>query len=390
METHAYTFGGLSEIYEAFMMDMAGAAEIPATKLFGRSPQGMNSTGEADLRNYYDMIAQMQERVLRPALEKLLPVMAISCWGYVPEDLEIVFEPIMRGIFIPRNRSGYENHRRREKNYEEDHAVCSGPLPVLHCHRCGACGNCCDGSYGGGKPAAEMTAEELYQAGENAFLAEDYGKALEYFQLAADLGNAKGLRYIGSMYAYGTGVDRDYGKALEYYQRAADQGEASGLFSIGLLYYFGNGVEQDYGKAAESFQKAADLGDASAAVNLAYMYEHGEGVEQDYDLAQKYYLKAVDLGDSYAYAGLGDLYRGGKGVEQDYAKAVEYYTLAADQGVPAGMFGLGECCYEGKGLEKDPGKAAEWYRKALEAGYVPREEDQAHLKDVLGDEYTQK
>ena len=77
------------------MMDMAGAAEIPATKLFGRSPEGMNSTGEADLRNYYDMIAQMQERYLRPALEKLVPVMAISCWGYAPEDMEIIFEPIM-------------------------------------------------------------------------------------------------------------------------------------------------------------------------------------------------------------------------------------------------------------------------------------------------------
>ena len=77
------------------MMDMAGAAEIPATKLFGRSPQGLNATGEADLRNYYDLIAQMQERILRPALEKLLPVMAMSCWGEVPEDLEIVFEPVM-------------------------------------------------------------------------------------------------------------------------------------------------------------------------------------------------------------------------------------------------------------------------------------------------------
>ena len=77
------------------MMDMAGAAEIPATRLFGRSPQGMNATGESDLRNYYDMIAQMQERLLRPALEKLVPVMAVSCWGYVPEDLEIVFEPAM-------------------------------------------------------------------------------------------------------------------------------------------------------------------------------------------------------------------------------------------------------------------------------------------------------
>ena len=37
----------------------------------------------------------MQERLLRPALEKLLPVMAVSCWGFVPEDLEIVFEPVM-------------------------------------------------------------------------------------------------------------------------------------------------------------------------------------------------------------------------------------------------------------------------------------------------------
>ena len=41
------------------------------------------------------MIAQMQERYLRPALEKLVPVMAISCWGYAPEDMEIIFEPIM-------------------------------------------------------------------------------------------------------------------------------------------------------------------------------------------------------------------------------------------------------------------------------------------------------
>ena len=95
LENHSYSFTGLSEIYESFMMDMAGAAEIPATKLFGRSPQGMNATGEADLRNYYDLIAQMQERLLRPALEKLLPVMAISCWGYVPEDLEIIFRPVM-------------------------------------------------------------------------------------------------------------------------------------------------------------------------------------------------------------------------------------------------------------------------------------------------------
>ncbi len=95
LETHPYSFSGLSEIYESFMLDMAGAAEIPATRLFGRSPQGMNATGESDLRNYYEMIAQLQERMLRPALDRLLPVMAVSCWGEVPEELEIVFRPAM-------------------------------------------------------------------------------------------------------------------------------------------------------------------------------------------------------------------------------------------------------------------------------------------------------
>lgn len=93
-EQHPYSFAGIAEVYEAFMMDMAGAAEIPATKLFGRSPQGMNSTGESDMNNYYEKLAQLQEIQLRPAIEKLLPVMAMSLWGEIPEDMEIVFKPL--------------------------------------------------------------------------------------------------------------------------------------------------------------------------------------------------------------------------------------------------------------------------------------------------------
>ena len=93
-ENHSYSFTGLNDIYESFMMDISGAAEIPASKLFGRSPQGFQSTGEAEMRNYYEMIAGLQERDLRPALERLLPVMAISCFGYLPEDLDFVFNPL--------------------------------------------------------------------------------------------------------------------------------------------------------------------------------------------------------------------------------------------------------------------------------------------------------
>ena len=94
-ENHPYSFAGLSQVYEAFMLDMAGAAGIPATRLFGRSPAGLNATGESDMKNYYELIGQMQERHLRPALEKLLPVMALSQWGFLPERMDISFPSLM-------------------------------------------------------------------------------------------------------------------------------------------------------------------------------------------------------------------------------------------------------------------------------------------------------
>lgn len=93
-QTNQYTFAGLSDVYELFMLDVAGAAEIPVTKLFGRSPAGMNSTGESDLVNYYDHVKQLQESDLRPILEKLLPVLCMSVWGAIPDDLNFEFEPI--------------------------------------------------------------------------------------------------------------------------------------------------------------------------------------------------------------------------------------------------------------------------------------------------------
>ncbi len=94
IESHQYTFGGLSDVYQQFMMDIAGAARIPQTKLFGRSPAGLNATGDSDLQNYYDMIAQEQESKLRPVLNKLLPVLFMSTFGAVPDDLDFEFDPV--------------------------------------------------------------------------------------------------------------------------------------------------------------------------------------------------------------------------------------------------------------------------------------------------------
>lgn len=95
-ETHQYTFGGIADTYDRFMMDVAGAAETPVTKLFGRSPAGMNATGESDMQNYYDTIEEKQESVLRPIYDKLLPIMAMSALGAVPDDLDFEFNAVRR------------------------------------------------------------------------------------------------------------------------------------------------------------------------------------------------------------------------------------------------------------------------------------------------------
>jgi phage-related protein (TIGR01555 family) len=89
-----YTFAGLNDIYESFMLDVAGACDIPVTRLFGRAPAGMNATGESDENMYYDMIGQKQETVLKPKIDKLLPVMFMSEFGKVPDDLGVKFNPI--------------------------------------------------------------------------------------------------------------------------------------------------------------------------------------------------------------------------------------------------------------------------------------------------------
>ncbi|CAG9708102.1 phage portal protein [Clostridium neonatale] len=93
-DTKQYTFSGLNDIYESFMLDVAGAAEIPVTKLFGRSPAGFNATGESDSKNYYETVEQKQTAQLEPVLDKLLPIMFISEFGAVPDDLDYDFNPI--------------------------------------------------------------------------------------------------------------------------------------------------------------------------------------------------------------------------------------------------------------------------------------------------------
>lgn len=106
--TQQYTFTGINDVYESFMLDISGAAEIPIDKLFGRSPSGFNN-GEETLQNYYDTIEEKRETYIREPLEKLFKIITMSALGEIPDDLEIKFNPVRRPSDMEKADLGSKN-----------------------------------------------------------------------------------------------------------------------------------------------------------------------------------------------------------------------------------------------------------------------------------------
>ena len=80
-------FSTLPDIMDRFLQAVAGAADIPATRLLGQSPAGMNATGDNDLRNYYDRIQAGQELDARPAMAVLDECLIRSALGSRPPEI---------------------------------------------------------------------------------------------------------------------------------------------------------------------------------------------------------------------------------------------------------------------------------------------------------------
>lgn len=80
-------FSTIPEVMDRFFQNVAGAADIPMTRLFGMSPGGMNSTGDSDLKNYYDRIQTLQNLELTPALADFDECLVRSAFGFKPRGV---------------------------------------------------------------------------------------------------------------------------------------------------------------------------------------------------------------------------------------------------------------------------------------------------------------
>ena len=97
-EFKSFQYAGVSNIVDSACNYLSAITNIPQTILFGRSPSGMNATGESDLENFYNFIERIQKRILKTNIRYLLSVIfqAGLATGEIEEipDIKISFNPL--------------------------------------------------------------------------------------------------------------------------------------------------------------------------------------------------------------------------------------------------------------------------------------------------------
>ncbi len=105
-DSKSASFGSLPDVIDRFLQAVAGAADIPLTRLAGQSPAGMSSTGESDLRNYYDRIQAMQELDMRPALSTLDECLIRSALGARDPKIHYAWLPLWQSTAAEKSENG--------------------------------------------------------------------------------------------------------------------------------------------------------------------------------------------------------------------------------------------------------------------------------------------
>lgn len=82
---------GIDALIQEFQIAVSAETGIPVTLLFGRSPGGMNATGDADFQGYHEMVEGLQRTRLTPALERIVSLIYAqsAVTGTAPEDWQI-------------------------------------------------------------------------------------------------------------------------------------------------------------------------------------------------------------------------------------------------------------------------------------------------------------
>lgn len=81
--------------------------------------------------------------------------------------------------------------------------------------------------------------------GANLYNKGEYLGAIEYYEIAASMGNSHAISNLGYCYLYGRGIPKDEKKAVLYFNLAANKNDIDALYKLGTFYLSGIVVKKD-------------------------------------------------------------------------------------------------------------------------------------------------
>ncbi|WP_318521229.1 tetratricopeptide repeat protein [Photobacterium leiognathi] len=198
----------------------------------------------------------------------------------------------------------------------------------------------------------DLSSQQLYEKGFNAFQDRNYQPSLELTQKAALAGSADALFLLSDFYLAGipNTLSPDHTKGIHYLKQAAQAGNVDAMHNLSAFYLQGlYGLPVDEHQSLKWLLRSASNGNAVDQNNLAMHYRK-EG-----DTSQVIYWLKKSAAQNYAKGiqNLANCYYLGYGVKQNLNHAFDLTEQAATLGDLSSVFTLGTMYVYGYGVDAD-------------------------------------
>ncbi len=200
----------------------------------------------------------------------------------------------------------------------------------------------------------------------------------EWFEKAAETGDAISAYNFAVCLSEGIGVERDDARAAHWFRRAADN-VVNAQHRYGRMLAEGRGIPQNFEEARHWLQQAASKNMLEALLDLAALQIQGLGGPRDDAAACELFERAAAQGSPDAMFALGALYGGGHEIQTDRTRSLSWYRQAAERKHPRAALMLGKYLRTGIATEPNLEDARTWFSVAAAAGLAEADTELATL-----------
>lgn len=152
--TKQINFASLEDVALFQVLVVCGATDIPATRFLGQSPNGLNSTGESDIVNYYDGLDGKRKLFLRDPFQEVFEILVRDALrSEYPTDLWWEFRPLWQ-LDEEKRAAVNKTNAETAEIYDRNGLLPAGPL------RDGVSGRVIEDGVFPGYEAAKMEYDE--------------------------------------------------------------------------------------------------------------------------------------------------------------------------------------------------------------------------------------